>query len=293
MGQAISHGRSRDDATMRCRVTEKHGLEDDSVRCRSSPNLAYISQQENWDCGVACLLMVWTWLAASPDNDLPSNEAVDKQRNLLLNMISTKSIWTVDLVHALYQMHQQQEVNKKELSAFDFTFFSMMLAANEEWKDYAYYAAAFDQDEKRTRHRLETLRAAPGMAEKMRQQTEQRSIRWFIEQIDDPYTIAIILVDNSVFKFASDDASDVSSSQRYLGHYLVVTGIAGKVHLVHDKYTTVDRLPDIDNVLLVVYDPHAGVDCVSAKRLELAWQASGTDQDVIFIHKLKGSRGDF
>ena len=256
----------------------------------SNTDFIYIAQLETWDCGVACLLMVWSWLAS---NGTPSRSQDDihQQRKFFLNAIGSQSIWTIDLAFALDQMKDQREKGEEELvSNFTYQFSSNMLEANAEWKDYTYYAAAFDKDEQRTRQRLNYLKRQSQQATRhgctIHQQNKRQSISWVIDCVRLSSTVAILLVDNSVLQTCltntskSFETAQQSPSSRYAGHYVVVSGTCT------DEHVTSNGQECGRGGMLVVYDPNFGMRNISAHHLELAWQAQGTDQDVILVQKL-------
>ena len=255
------------------------------------PKLVHVAQRETWDCGVACLLMIWSWLAAT----MPDHADVEQQRAYFLQILATQSIWTIDLVYALDQMkrHEKEQILAgRTIQYFAYNFYSTTLQANVEWKDFSYYAEAFDRDEERTHQRLRYLQQQQTKESfrciHQQEVGKQQSIQWVLDRVcSDDSILAILLVDNTVlnacFAKKEKDASDALQSEpspntSYAGHYVVVTG----THVNPNN----EAMGDEQDVRVVVYDPNAGIRHIPTRYLELAWQAPGTDQDVIFIQKL-------
>ena len=242
-------------------------------------DVMHVLQQADWDCGVACLLMIWSWLA----KHRPSREAIDQQRMSLLELIDTQSIWTIDLVYALHKMERGGIT-----TPFDFLFCSTIFEANAEWKDYSYYSQNFDRDRRRTHERL--LRIQKERPSCLQHRKELQSITWVIERIRDASTMAILLIDNTTL--ASSMGSE-PPSREYAGHYLLVTGVCKK-HPMDNQDGKDPSLGDRRDVFLMVYNPNLsriGADYVLARHIEVAWQAQGTDQDVIFVRKMDDCEG--
>ena len=245
---------------------------------RQKEDVIHMLQQADWDCGVACLLMIWSWLA----RQRPYREAIDEQRMSLLNLVDTQSVWTIDLVYALHNLEQRRDGTT---APFDFTFCSAIFEANAEWKDYSYYSEAFDRDQKRTQERLRRIQIERPSC--LQHQKETPPINWVIEQIRDACTMAIVLIDNATLASCMESQS---SCRQYAGHYLLLTGACTKHSLDNQDDDAKDpsSLGDNEDVCLTVFNPNAprvGVDYILARHVEVAWQAQGTDHDVIFVRK--------
>uniref|UniRef100_A0A7S3KYU9 Guanylyl cyclase n=1 Tax=Amphora coffeiformis TaxID=265554 RepID=A0A7S3KYU9_9STRA len=245
---------------------------------RQKEDVIHVLQQADWDCGIACLLMIWSWLAQKR----PNREAIDEQRRSLLDLVDTKSIWTIDLVYALHNMAQRPgEIT----TPFDFLFCSAIFEANAEWKDYSYYSEAFDRDEKRTQERLHRIQKERPSC--LQQTKEPPSIHWVIEQIQDTCTMAILLIDNATLASCMESEP---SCRHYAGHYLLISGVC-MTHQLDEKDDGKDpsSLGGNEDLFLMVFNPNSsrvGVDYILARHVEVAWKAQGTDQDVIFVRKM-------
>lgn len=243
-------------------------------------DLIHVAQQESWDCGVACLVMVWAWLATPADGLYPSRADIEEVRNALLSVIDTQSIWTIDLVYALDQIYQQTSAR---LVKFEFNFFSNMLEANTEWAGFAYYETAFDEDQRRTAQRFRSMQLGKNK-QRVHLLKAETSLDWIVESIQIPNSVAILLIDKSVLQGAAEGEESTtmeqSSASNYAGHYVIVTGVAS----VQESDQANNHLND--EILLVVHDPDRGMNHVPKSLLQRAWKAPGTDHDVVLVRKI-------
>jgi hypothetical protein len=237
--------------------------------------LTLVCQEDTWDCGVACLLMVYPWLAAAC-GDKPGKSL---QRAWILEHIgsSVTSLWTVDLAHILdLWQNQLEEHSNAQLPSFDFTFCSAMLEPNPAWREYAYYADAFANDQQRTAARLHDLQRQ-GSA-KTEEFDSPPSMDWLLQKIVNPDEIAIVLVDNSMLR-------GCASTSQYAGHYIVLAGVSTQAADLEATRTSLDETRIDLSFCFVVYNPALGRQYLSPRFLEAAWHAPGTDQDVIWIRR--------
>jgi hypothetical protein len=288
-------------------------------------NMLFVAQQETWDCGIACLLMVWSWIvtlsSSSTSSDelvRPSRAAIDKKRTDILSEIQAgTSIWTIDLVYVLDLMLEQQQYEQKEKhSAFEFDFYTQKLETNNAWSTLAYYAANFQQDQQRTERRFLALRQKGQQTKKQRLhllKDENDSIAWIRQRIQCPFTVAILLIDRAILDKVDeenyknnnenendDDLITPPSSEQwhtgsYSGHYVVVIGVVVSTMVpksntegsnnINHNINHNNIASDADDTQLVILDPDKGVRHVLMRHLELAWHAEGTDHDVIFVKK--------
>jgi len=258
--------------------------EDDNLTSLQPPrqreDVIHVLQQTDWDCGIACLLMIWSWLAKYR----PNLAEIDEERTSLLRMVDTESIWTIDLVYVLHKMEQRRRDRKTTTSPFDFLFCSSVFEANTEWKDYSYYSGAFERDQKRTQERLHHIQKERPSC--LQHQKEPPSIDWVIEKLRETCTVAILLIDNATLASCMDSEP---SCRHYAGHYLLLTGVCHKDPIEHqDDGTDPSSLQDNNDVFLIVFNPNSpriGVEYILAHHVDEAWKAQGTDQDVIFVRK--------
>jgi hypothetical protein len=236
--------------------------------------LTLVRQEETWDCGVACLQMVFSWLAAARGD----GNVDPQQRTWILEHIgrSVTSLWTVDLAHIL-DLWQNQHEEHSDMPAFDFTFCSAMLEPNPAWRNYAYYAEAFASDQQRTVARLRHLQRQQGNA-KTEEFDHPPSMDWLLQKVVDPNQIAIVLVDNSCLR-------GCGARSQYAGHYVVLTGVSTRVADLEATRMTLDEPISGPQFCFVAYNPALGRQYMSPCLLEAAWHAPGTDQDVIWIRR--------
>jgi hypothetical protein len=159
----------------------------------------HIMQQETWDCGVTCLLMVIEWLCNKPAD-----------RTLILNELKTVSIWTVDLVLCLHR-HE-----------FRYLFCSKEVSFNETLRGFDYYRNAFENDRPRVHQIFQRIRTEhmPTF------QVDSMPMSRIIDLVSRNDCIAIALVDNSIL-LGNADAP-------YRGHYIVLVGFQPNFFLIQD-----------------------------------------------------------
>jgi len=99
----------------------QHLLQDADISTSTTAELAaaaptilrHVAQRQRWDCGLACLQMIFHWI--DDDNDI-DNECGDDSNNnnnrnnsmyeWLVEHVATQSVWTVDLVIVLHELLQ-------------------------------------------------------------------------------------------------------------------------------------------------------------------------------------------
>jgi hypothetical protein len=260
------------------------------------PNqIPHVRQQETWDCGIACLEMAVQWLQITG-----SNNHVD--RNAMLKLADTQSIWTIDLVWILQHIQNtpQNEPPPHDCS-FRYLFCSKRFEASDEWSHMNYYQAAFPTDKERVSYRFREARHQnqASMIE------ISLSMPQFLNVIRDPRWIAIALVDMNVLRGKTPNSNtpvpnqnddETTKTSSYIGHYVLISGTCcdpDAIHQAHMNYTESSSLSSFSseyfsvfkNEVLAVLDP--GVDqsvCFyTFGHFEQAWKAQGTDHDVIFI----------
>jgi hypothetical protein len=91
-----------------------------------SLHIPHVRQLFNWDCGLACVLMVLRALRLQ-HLDMPT----------LRHLCPTKSIWTVDLAHLL------------RACGVDVTFLTVTLGANQAYAGEHFYVETMRDDQER------------------------------------------------------------------------------------------------------------------------------------------------
>ncbi|KAL9253530.1 Guanylyl cyclase 1-like protein [Drosera capensis] len=171
------------------------GLKSDAVLPDSrSIEVPHINQLFNWDCGLACVLMVLR--ATGVGNcDLLS----------LVKLCSSKSIWTVDLAYILQKF------------SISFTYFTVTLGANPNFIAESFYKDQLPVDLVRV-DLLFKKAGGNGISIKCRS-ISQEEISFLI--LSGKY-IAITLVDQYIL--SRSWLKDCTSSLDYTGHYIVICG---------------------------------------------------------------------
>jgi hypothetical protein len=238
--------------------------------------IPHVRQLETWDCGVACLQMIWQWLNISTgsssssihdtdtDTDITtSNDDTQKDRDWMLQRLQTESVWTVDLVllldHLICSSSSSSSSSAKSQQA-SYLLSSKTLGVNETLGDIGYYRAAFFQDQQRVRELFGDIeqRQLPVL------QQPRLSLEQIVAVIKEPHCIAVCLVDNAVL-LAHDNnnnnnkrvmvgtaaTSQTPGTQQeqqrhvvddtYAGHYILLQGISCKhEHLQQARGTSID-----------------------------------------------------
>ena len=223
--------------------------------CRKRVLVPHVRQQHNWDCGLACVLMI-----------VHAHGMKHVDLRYLRDICGTTSIWTVDIAHLLRHFNLQVK------------FFTVTLGANPAYADEKFYKEHMRTDEVRVHELFKS-------ADKAGIQLSQTSIK-----MDDlrsacalSRNLVLILVDKRVLQAglsSPDNTSPVggkgllccgvlSSLYRpeYVGHYI----------LLYDySYETKE---------FSIRDPasHSSRATVDEDTLEKARKSFGTDEDVIIV----------
>jgi len=169
--------------------------------------ISHIQQQHNWDCGVACLLMVWSWLRNEETGKL------HRERNWVVDKIGTKSIWTIDLLFLIHSIANEEYLNtfafksdKKTLLSDDFSyiFCSKKLEVDSGYNDYHYYQKEFRNDVDRVSRLF--LRAYNDKLPLLC--VPFFSVEAVVRIISQENCVAIVLLDNSVLSCTAGCHSD-------------------------------------------------------------------------------------
>lgn len=217
-------------------------------RSASPPPLhvPHVRQHFNWDCGLACVLMVLRAMGV---------KGVDF--NYLRRLCPTTSVWTIDLAHLLRRF------------GMGVVFLTTMLGANPEYTNELFYAENMATDE----HRVQRLfQEAPQVGIPVHQRS-LASAEVKACMMSGLY-LMIMLVDKarlgSWLPWAPDCAAAAAAQPDltgYIGHYIVVCGYSA------------------DSDLYTIRDPasHFELVQVSTESLDAARTSFGTDEDVLLI----------
>uniref|UniRef100_A0A1D1ZJF3 Uncharacterized protein C22orf13 n=1 Tax=Anthurium amnicola TaxID=1678845 RepID=A0A1D1ZJF3_9ARAE len=163
-------------------------------------DVPHVRQICNWDCGLACVLMVLRTFGID-----------DRSIHDLEELCSTTSIWTVDLAYLLQKF------------SITFSFFTVTLGANPEFSSEAFYKEQLNDDLERVNRLFEKALEA-GI------QIQHRSIsgKEISLLILSGRYIAIALVDKYKLNYSWLKDGSVSEffdgSSKYIGHFVVICG---------------------------------------------------------------------
>lgn len=203
----------------------------------------HVQQLFNWDCGLACVLMVLRAAAprASAKLDLPD----------LRQWCSTTSIWTIDLAHLLRRF------------GVDVALTTITLGANEAFCSEEYYAENMASDEARVQQLFKDAPLA-GIP------VHERSLAaWEVQEaLASGRYLAIALVDKTMLGGPWAWACvETTANVAYTGHYIVVVAYSAAT----DTYTVRDPAADVEDVT------------ISSATFEAARRAFGTDEDLLLV----------
>lgn len=203
----------------------------------------HVRQMHSWDCGLACALMVLRALG---------REAHDLKH--LQRLCGTTSVWTVDLAHLLRHF------------ALDVCFLTVTIGANPGFALETFYKETMEEDRKRVNFLFERA-AQAGIHIQRRSLTGQELAALVLSGS----FLAIALVDKRKFSHPGAGATCLpeccGTGAGYTGHYVVVCG--------YDRSREVYKIRDPASSSV----SH----CISARALEEARKAFGTDEDLLLV----------
>ncbi|KAJ1726109.1 hypothetical protein LPJ61_005412, partial [Coemansia biformis] len=213
-----------------------------------------VLQQEEWDCGLACVCMV-VRAFGHPTCTV----------GRLAREVETHSVWTIDLVFLLHTI----------LGPADFTYYTTYVGINPEHANRAFYTDALEDDEERVVRLFAKARQRVRVAEL---EIPLLDLQRFL--VHRRY-VAVLLVDGCALRCmacrgpVAGAASDRTMRtwlarwrrRRFLGHYILL----------------IAYIPSLD--VFVYRDPAVTEEfCVaSAATIDAARSRPGTDADCIII----------
>ncbi|XP_074279885.1 guanylyl cyclase 1 [Silene latifolia] len=222
------------------------GANSDLVLPRSrSVEVPHISQLSNWDCGLACILMVLQTMGIS-----------NCSLHSLEKLCGTRSIWTVDLAYLLQSF------------SVIFSYFTVTLGANPNFSMESYYKDQLPHDLVRVDLLFQKALEAGIKIECRSFSGEEVSILILSGKY-----IAIALVDHYKLSCSQSRQEDGGVSDcclsniGYTGHYVVICGY------------------DADRDEFEIRDPASSskYERVYSKHLDEARKSFGTDEDLLLI----------
>jgi Guanylylate cyclase len=161
-------------------------------------SLHHVHQIETWDCGIACLLMVMTFLK--------QDHGIEEERMFMFQAVATQSIWSIDLVNLI-------EIYKTRGIDISYLYCSMTLEVDETHQGLAFYAQAFPLDQIRVKYLLQQAQK-----EKWHVMEIELTLSHVLEMLRRPNCIAIALIDNAILM-------SKGHGTQFSGHYIVLSGI--------------------------------------------------------------------
>ena len=205
--------------------------------------------------------MILAWL-----RDEDNVETVSEKRQWMLDMLQTKSIWTIDLMILLNTICQDDGIHCSLLLC------SKTLGVDREHNSLHYYEKSFGKDQ----IRVDRLFAEATDLDLNMVCLSHLGLAQVIHLVAQPHIVAIVLLDNSILR---------GTRNTFAGHYVVLCGMSCEpVHVRKAKRS--DR-KSTDDYCMVIKNPGNGnvVDYVTPYLLEMAWRGKGTDDDIIFVAK--------
>ena len=274
---------------------------DATTTISTATDISHVAQLDSWDCGVACLQMVLRWLRSdnsnlNRDNNSSSSRlsvSETNERNWMLQELSTKSIWSIDLVSILRTILIQEASNMHA----KFLLCSKTLEVDRAYHDFGYYKSSFRNDEIRVNHLFENAKASEWPLLRL-DYLKLTHVVWLVSQSD---CVAVVLVDNSLLLSSSRRGKRQKQQQQqqqevsrdsYAGHYIVLCGISYDPQLLamaqsREGNTPATAWSPVPPYCMVVKNPASpnSTDYLTPQRFERAWRAKGTDDDILFVRK--------
>lgn len=253
---------------------ENNQTDESFVRMRA----CHMHQQEVWDCGIACLLIILRWIRQDSIGNSESHEeklSTDEiqERQYLLDAVGTQSIWTPDLV-------LQLDVLLKQEGRGRYLFCSKTFEVVKDYQQVGYYRAAFGSDEERVTRIFEQF-ATSDIKSHMVRMEQGVPLPQILDAVCHPNCIALVLVDNAIL---SNSGKDSKGETSYIGHYVILCGISQNEEEIN-MARSLDKAEEATFCLVIsnpaFYQP--SLSFVLSSRFESARRAWGTDEDIIFL----------
>ncbi|KAJ3668908.1 hypothetical protein LUZ60_010858 [Juncus effusus] len=177
---------------------EKHDFDPISFGRRSYfVDVPHVRQTFNWDCGLACVLMVIRTLG------IENYDITD-----LENFCSTTSIWTVDLAYLLHKF------------SVNFSFLTITLGVNPHYSAESFYREQLQDDSGRVGELF-----GKAVNEGINIQCRSISVNEISLRILSGRYIAVALVDKTKLISPWMNTTEyLNEESDYMGHYVVICG---------------------------------------------------------------------
>ncbi|WOL14971.1 protein GUCD1 [Canna indica] len=208
-----------------------------------SVDVPHVRQRFDWDCGLACVLMVLRTIG------IEQYDILDLEKHC-----STTSVWTVDLAHLLHKF------------SVKFSFLTVTLGANPDYSAESYYREQLQDDIGRVDGLFEKALEAGIRIECRSISAKDISLLILTGQC-----VAVALVNkiklSQSWTTDADAAECYMSNSDYMGHYVVICGFNGESGEFEIRDPASPRK----------YEK------VSIRCLDEARKSFGTDEDIILV----------
>ena len=205
-------------------------------RVDDATDVPHVRQTHNWDCGLACALMVLKALVARADADEktnthaatkalpPSHGARRADLSTLRRRCATTSVWTIDLAHLL-----------RSFDVCDVALFTVTIGANPAFSKETFYKDSIKDDEARV-SKLFAAAADAGILVEKRSVCLRNVKRWAASA----EWILIVLVDKRALVFERDSGEYGGATNTVTRAHVSSTPCASK-KTKHSKHSNETR----------------------------------------------------
>lgn len=205
-------------------------------RVGDATDVPHVRQTHNWDCGLACALMVLKALVARADADEktnthaatkalpPSHGARRADLSTLRRRCATTSVWTIDLAHLL-----------RSFDVCDVALFTVTIGANPAFSKETFYKDSIKDDEARV-SKLFAAAADAGILVEKRSVCLRNVKRWAASA----EWILIVLVDKRALVFERDSGEYGGATNTVTRAHVSSTPCASK-KTKHSKHSNETR----------------------------------------------------
>lgn len=205
-------------------------------RAGDATDVPHVRQTHNWDCGLACALMVLKALVARADADEktnthaatkalpPSHGARRADLSTLRRRCATTSVWTIDLAHLL-----------RSFDVCDVALFTVTIGANPAFSKETFYKDSIKDDEARV-SKLFAAAADAGILVEKRSVCLRNVKRWAASA----EWILIVLVDKRALVFERDSGEYGGATNTVTRAHVSSTPCASK-KTKHSKHSNETR----------------------------------------------------
>lgn len=205
-------------------------------RVDDATDVPHVRQTHNWDCGLACALMVLKALVARADADEktnthaatkalpPSHGARRADLSTLRRRCATMSVWTIDLAHLL-----------RSFDVCDVALFTVTIGANPAFSKETFYKDSIKDDEARV-SKLFAAAADAGILVEKRSVCLRNVKRWAASA----EWILIVLVDKRALVFERDSGEYGGATNTVTRAHVSSTPCASK-KTKHSKHSNETR----------------------------------------------------